>query len=224
MIERSTKEWNGQHWELGFGILQRNEKNSWIFFDWNRSGIVLSHIQMGAILLSFFFFFFCSLMTWSRLIDNWETWDDREMYTMQKIPSPSCILRRCYHGFAGSVDSEFFFLLYLPVSHCWSFNLRPWERTNISSYISSYSSSQSRSPLLFLRFFRQPFLHFIFLCVDFVCCFCIFLSSCVFFLYTLEPSSSVWIELMVIDWTLKTLIKIIFKYIYNVVLFIFNIF
>ena len=119
---------------------------------------------------------------------------------------------------------SFFFLLYLPVSHCWSFNLRPWERTNISSYISSYSSSQSRSPLLFLRFFRQPFLHFIFLCVDFVCCFCIFLSSCVFFLYTLESSSSVWIELMVIDWTLKTLIKIIFKYIYNVVLFIFNIF
>ena len=83
---------------------------------------------------------------------------------------------------------SFFFWLYLPVSHCWSFNLRPWERTNISSY----SSCQSRSPLLSLHFFRQPFLHFIFLCVVFVCCFCIFLLSCVFSfaLFSLEDEST----------------------------------
>ena len=127
------------------------------------------------------FFFFGSLMTWSRLIDSWETWDDREMYTMQKISCPSSILRR-------QLIQSFFFFFYLPVSHCWSFNLRPWERTNISSY----SSCQSRSPLLSLHFFRQPFLHFIFLCVVFVCCFCIFLLSCVFSfaLFSLEDEST----------------------------------
>ena len=49
------------------------------------------------------FVIFCSLLTWSRLIDSWETWDDREMYTMQKISSPSSILRR------QLIQSFFFF-------------------------------------------------------------------------------------------------------------------
>ena len=52
------------------------------------------------------FVIFCSLLTWSRLIDSWETWDDREMYTMRKISSPSSILRR------QLIQSFFFFFFF----------------------------------------------------------------------------------------------------------------
>ena len=49
---------------------------------------------------------------------------------------------------ASLVDWEFFFFGIYRLSHYWSFNLRPWDRTNISSY----SSSQSHSPYLSLHF------------------------------------------------------------------------
>ena len=66
-----------------------------------------------------------------------------------------------YHGFA----IQNFFLGAYRLSHCWSFNLRPWDHTNIFSY----SSSQSRLPLLSLHFCRLLFLHFLFLCVFLFC-------------------------------------------------------
>ena len=63
--ERSTKEWNGEHWALRFEIL---EQNSRIFFGWDGSGNVPYHTFKWEP----DFCHFCCLMTWSRLIDNWE--------------------------------------------------------------------------------------------------------------------------------------------------------
>ena len=120
------------------------------------------------------FFFFGSLMTWSRLIDNWETWDDREMYTMQKIPSPSSILRRCYHGFAGSVDSEFFFFVVLtgqPLLKLQPQTLRTHQHFFLHFFLFFFSVSLAPSLSAFfqtavsafylsLRWFCLLFLHF----------------------------------------------------------------
>ena len=79
--ERSTKEWNGEHWELRFEII---EQNSRIFFDWDGSGNVPYHTFKWEP----DFCHFCCLMTWSRLYRQL-----REIYIMQKISSPHSILR-----------------------------------------------------------------------------------------------------------------------------------
>ena len=99
-------------------------------------------------------------------------------------------LRTVITVLASLVDWEFFFFFgRYRLSHYWIFNLRPWDRTNISSY----SSSQSHSPYLSLHFlptvvfafslfqhffFRLLFLHFS-------------LSLC-FSLCTLESSGLFW--------------------------------
>ena len=90
---------------------------------------------------------------------------------------------------ASLVDWEFFFFGIYRLSHYWSFNLRPWDRTNISSY----SSSQSHSPYLSLHFCQQLFLHFLFFSIFFFrLLFLHFSLSLCFSLCTLESFDLFW--------------------------------